>query len=438
MKSNRFSRRNLLAGTGAGMVLAPFVPLIGDAQEGTSPVRLLLVFSANGTIHENWRPSGGETDFSLSPILAPLEAHRNDLLIMDGMHVNDQGPGDDHMQGIAMLWSASRLLEGDEFEGGCGVTSGWGGGISVDQFIANRIGEETAFPSLEFGVQTGGSDIWRRMIYAGPNAPISPDEDPLSAFDRLFGNIGGDETELDRIRAERRSVIDAVTGDLTGLQTRVSSEDKYKIDAHLESIRSIEQRLQNDVTGCQPPELGSELDPFDSDNFPTILKLQMDIVTAALACNLTRVASLQMSYGVSGLVFRWLDISEGHHDISHEGDGNGGAKDQLTRINTWFSEQFAYLLDRMKSVQEGTGTLLDNSMVVFGNELAKGNSHSHDPMPFVVAGKAGGLIRPGRFLDLDGVSHSRLLVSMCHTMGLTDVDTFGDTDEGSGPLSGLS
>jgi hypothetical protein len=223
----------------------------------------------------------------------------------------------------------------------------------------------------------------------------------------------------------------------------VGADDKAKLDAHLAAIRDIEARLDSGGQlggACQQPQLGTPINLGDNANYPMIGKLQMDLLVMALACDLTRVASLQWSTSVSNRVFSWLadPIPEGHHDLSHFGDSDATAMDKLTRINNWYAQQYAYLLAAMKNVPEGEGTLLDHTVVLWGNELARGNSHALDNAPFIVAGSAGGALRTGRYLHYDGtVPHNNLYVSILNAMGIPDT-TFGNPAYCSGPLPNLT
>lgn len=438
--NRNFSRRAFLGSLGAAGVLTPFLPMMrGRAAEGDFPVRLIMCFSPNGTIHENWAPTGSTDDFQLSPILSPLEAFKDQLTILDGLEVVREGPGDGHQKGMALMWTGSRILEGGEFQGGGNSgTAGWGGGISVDQHVANAIGNETAYKSLEFGVQTGGATVWSRMSYAGSNQPIAPEPDPAAMFDRLFADFDIDTSELERIKAERGSVIDLVKGDLESLSSKYGATDQLKVEAHLEAIRQIEQRNDLAVPNCEIPLLDTSPSFDANENFPAVSRLQIDQMVMALACDLTRVASLQWSRSVGGTRFDWLGIPEGHHDLSHLGDSDQSMIDKLTSINTWYAEEFAYLLQQLASVPEGDGTMLDNTLVVWGNELSRGNSHGNHPVPFVLAGGACGRIQPGRWLTYDREPHNRMLVSICHAMGIDEQTTFGNIDSGSGGLAGLT
>ena len=193
MNLNRrnFLRRNFLKGIGVGAAAAPLLPLFeAHAGESEFPRRLILLFSPNGTLYENWAPTGSETDFELGPILAPLEDHKDQLVILDDVKRSNQGAGGAHQRGIAALWSGSEILEGTLFpDQNSGEFSGWGGGITVDQYLANAQGDETLYKSLEFGAFTGAPDLLSRMCYAGSNAPLPPENNPVAMFDRVFGGL---------------------------------------------------------------------------------------------------------------------------------------------------------------------------------------------------------------------------------------------------------
>jgi len=423
----------LLGGLGVAGLGLPLVPMLEREVEGAVlPKRLILLCSANGTIHEQWKPGFDGTTLQLSPILAPLEAHKQDLVVVDGLGWRyDDGPGVDHMR-ICMLWNGTPMLEGNEFQNNTGdKPCGWGAAISVDQFIAGQLGQETPFASLEFGVQNGGAHIYSRVSYAGPNQPIPPEDDPYAMFDRLFSEFGHSEAELARLRARRQSVIDVVKGNLDGLQTKVAAADRLKIEAHLDAVRKIEQRLDSTVT-CEVPMLGEQFDPSANDNFPLVSRLQIDMMVMAMACDLTRVASLLWASAGSNIRYTWLGLETQHHTIAH--DSSEPARNQIAAINTWHAGELAYLIEALKAVPEGEGTMLDNTLIVWGNELADGWTHAQQPSPIVLAGSAGGALQTGRYLDFGEQRHNRLLVSICNLMGLPEVTSFGELDDGSGPL----
>jgi hypothetical protein len=414
-----------------------------SARAATPPRRFLSFFEPNGYVRSAWVPTGTETSFTLNRSLKPLEPHLKDIVILDGLNNTAAlpQPGDDHMRGMGSMLTGTQLLEG-KMMGGSGRPAGFAAGISVDQELVNRLKPPTKLRSLELGVQSGRlGEVYGISSYGGPNQPLPVTNDPAAVFDRLFadGATGaGDPGAAERLRAERRSVLDAVKESYAAVLPRLSAEDRRKLDAHFTHLRSLETRFLDLSTGgggCDRPARPA-LDHRANANFPAVGKLQMDLLVAALACDLTRVGSLQWSHSVGDVRFTWLGASRGHHDMSHDPDSNTATWELVTKIDTWYAEQFAYLLGRLKSIQEGDRTLLDNCLVVWCNELSRGNSHSHDNQPFVLAGRAGGALRTGRFLKYSRIPHNNLLVSLLNAMGVP-ATTFGNPANCTGALTGL-
>lgn len=436
------SRRAFLAGLGAGAAAAPFVPLLNaSGQEASQPKRLLLFYTPHGTIWNQWKPTGSETAFTLAPILAPLARHQKKLTVIAGLGIPDKGVGAPHTKGPSLLWTGSTLLDDGSFNrsdcsGGC--TYGWNSSPSIDQLIINAVKPPTAYVSLQFGVRCGGNNPASRMIYSASKQPLEPQTDPWAAFARLFGGTATPSV-LAQQRAERKSSIDIVKAELDALRLRAAAADRVKIDAHLASLRTIETRLAASQAACAPPALGTKLTAGDAANTPTVMDRQFDLIAAALACDMTRFASYQHTIGDNdGTVYSWLDITDSHHSMTHAPDSDSATWGKLQKIYTWYATKLAELLDRLDAVPEGTGTLLDNTIVVWGSELGKANSHSFAQVPFVVAGGGGGALRTGRFLQpAAGTTHNRLLVSLAQAMGATGISTVGNTDMGTGPLAGL-
>jgi hypothetical protein len=300
------------------------------------------------------------------------------------------------------------------------------------------------------GVQCLGSSGGNsRMIYSGPSQPIDPEQNPRNAFTRLFG--GGVPTSTAPMRGPnneamyQKSVLDLVLGELGALQTRVSTADRLKMQAHAQSIRDLEVSLQTSTStstvGCMAPTLTTNPTPNlgGAPDMPMQLQQQMDIMVAALACDLTRVASMQVSFGDNDNLFpySWLGIHTGHHSLTHMA-ATDAVNAPLTQIYTWYSQQFLYFLKKLDSVAEGNGTLLDNTLVVWGTELGTYLNHMSWPLPMILAGLSGRL-KAGQYINFGNtfVQHNRLLVSICNAMGLANVTKFGSMDIGSGPLPGL-
>jgi hypothetical protein len=436
--SARISRRALL-GAGAALGASTLLPRGVGADTTAPPKRLIVVFSANGTIYDSWKPTGTESNFTLSTILQPLAPFQSKLLVLSGIEVKSayNGPGDDHMKGMGGMLTGIELLPGTT-QGGAGTPAGFAGGISIDQRIAQDIGSKTRFPSLEFGVMVQSSDVWSRMIYAGSDQPLPPMEDPVKAFARVFAGSQLSQAQLAILLKRRQSVLDYAQGSLSSLGPKIGADDRVRVLQHQDSIRQIEKQILAQTAACQLPTVNG-MDLNDINNYPAIATLQMDQLVASLACDQTRIASLQFSHSVSDIPFPWLGIGTGHHTLSHKDDSDTVSQDQLVQINTWYAKQFAYLLKKLDSVPESNGsTLLDNCLVIWMNELAKGNVHSHNPLPVVIAGKCGGALRTGRWLNYANAQpHNNVLVSVANAMG-TNITTFGNPAYCTGPLSNLT
>jgi hypothetical protein len=447
----KLRRRELLAGLG-GLGL---LPLAGAraARADQAPRRLIVFYTPNGTVGPEWRPRGGEADFTFGRILAPLAPWRSKLLVLGGvdMALADAGFGSHHTRGIGGLLTGRRTLMGN-FRSAGPPTAGWASGISIDQHIARTAGASTRFRTLELGVRVIDAEVRGRVSYLGPNQPVPPMESPYDFFDRIFAGGGAPGSDQDgraeRLRLQRKSVLDFLGQELAAVRTHVGTDDRARIDAHLESVRDIERRLLAGGTGpgsapaagCATPALAPRMDVQASENLPAVGRLHMDLLAAAFRCDLARVATLQWTHAESNQTFPFLGLTGQHHAMSHAGDGDLAAQESLTRINVFYAEQLAYLLDRLAATREGDRTLLDNTVVLWANEVGKGNNHAHRDLPFLLAGSAGGHFRTGRFVDYQARGrsqpHNNLLVSLANAMGLADT-TFGDPEHCTGPLPDL-
>jgi len=433
------SRRSVLRGAGSACVALPLLEIMGG-WDGPAPLpkRFVVFWTPNGTILDNWRPTGSEKQFTLPRILKPLVPHQSDLLVVDGVDELSayEGPGDAHQKGTGQGLTGTELQEGD-FKGADGLSAGWGNGISVDQAIANAVGAATKFSSIEFGVNCYGANVGSRISYRGPAQPIPPENDPVAGFSRLFGDFQADPAEQLRRIAERKIVLDAVGADYQKLLPRVGAADRIKLEAHLAAVRDLEMRLGSEGAAggaCAKPELGVVPKYMEVANMPVIGKLQMDLLAMALACDMTRVASIMWANSATNKPTPWLNIPEGHHELAHRGDDDMDAREKLTLINTWYAEQFAYLIAKLKSMPEGEGSVLDNTLIIWVNEHQKGNDHDRDQIPYVIAGKAGGAVNTGRWMQVPGkVPHNNLLVGCMNAMGVP-TKTFGNPAYCTGSL----
>ncbi|PTL80638.1 DUF1552 domain-containing protein [Vitiosangium sp. GDMCC 1.1324] len=427
----RIGRRQFSAGLGASLLATPLLNFLSGEAQAATPVakRLIVFFTPNGTVHRYWRPSGSETDFTFpaGTILEPLNRHRANVLVCEGI---DFVEVDNHEAGMANMLT------------GGGTAQSISGGLSVDQFIASKIGQGSRFQSLEFGVQTSlwGAARSTRMSYSAPGVFVSPEDNPRNAFQRLFGALGGDTASADKLLRRRKSVLDLVRGEMNDLSQRVGAEEKRKLEQHLEALRQTEKGLTEPVAlpGCPSATAPAAMEVFANANFPNVGRAQTDLMVSALTCGMTRVASLQWAHTVAPQVFTWEGEAESHHELSHKDDSNTTGLADFVKCERWFAEQFAYLLDALKARPdlEGGGTMLDSTLVVWAKELGDSRLHTCRSVPFVLAGGASSYLRFGRYLRFNGAPHQKLLTSVCHALGVT-IDTFGDATKATGPLAGL-
>lgn len=445
------SRRQFLRGLGGFTLGLPFLPSLLPRSawgqgEGQFPTRLIIFHTANGQPMRMWTPTGLGADYQLSQVLAPLQNFRDDLIVIRGLNM------------VAAIEAMSSGLLNNGHAAGTAVcltgatpSQDWGGGISVDQLAAQRIGTTTPLRSLELAVDTV-PDMFGRISYLGAGQPVPPQTDPKEAFKRVFSGFSQDQDDprlVTGLNPRDATILDMVKGDYDRIKGRLAPSDRSKLDQHLEQVRALEERLKiplpavgaNCVVPDEPASMHARSNP---DVFPTVGKLQMDLLVMALACDVTRVGSLVWQEGANNMPFTFLPqpIYESHHAISHTVIGEqppleNPGEEALTQINRWFAEQFAYLLGQLKSIPEGKGSLLDHSVVVWTNELSDGFIHNHENMPFVIAGKGGNYFNTGRYIEAFGKPHNDMWVSVLHALGLEDVNDFGEHGSG-GPLAGLS
>lgn len=434
---NLSTRRTFLRQLGLSAAALPFLPTLPSlAQDapGAKTRRIIFLFTPNGTIQPEFWPDQTGPDFKLKRILAPLEPFKNRLMTLRGVCNKVGGDGDNHMRGMSCLLTANQLLPGN-IQGGGGMPAGWARNISIDQEIKNflqaRPETATRFGSLELGVAVPNrADPWTRENYAGPNQPLAPASDPYALFEKLYGSM--------KDRENVGSVLDEVRDDLRTIAAHVDPAEKDLLDQHATFVREMEKDLQNPGTAnllFPPPALEPGV-ALDNDGIPKISHMQADLLVNAMANGMARVASLQYTNSVGQARMRWLDIHEDHHHLSHEPDNNADAQEKLVKINIWLCEQLAYLAKKLDSIPEpgGQGTMLDNTTIVWTNELGKGNSHTLDDIPFVLLG--GGLgFKTGQAMQFDNVPHNRLWLSLAHAFG-HHIPTFGQQDFcNGGPLA---
>ncbi|MFN5271792.1 MAG: DUF1552 domain-containing protein [Planctomycetota bacterium] len=433
--SSYLSRREFAKSLGIASASVPFLLNLGSVVRANSQAtkqRLIVVFSPNGVIPPNFWPDEEGEDFSLKRIMAPLEPFKNRLLTLHGVSDKIRGDGDSHMRGMGCLLTGIELYPGN-IQGGSDTPAGWASGISIDQEIKNYLQSkpetQTRFGSLEFGVGVPSrADTWTRMVYAGPNRPIAPIDQPQAMFNKLYGQRKDQETV--------RSILDDLQADLAKLRSKVSQEDRRLLDEHEALVREFEKQLTPVSTESHiVPEIDSKVED-SNDNIPTLTRQQMDLMLHAIQADFSRIFTFQFTNSVGQAKMRWLGIEEDHHGLSHEPDSNEQAVEKLTKINIWYCEQIAYLAQKLADTPEpgGNGSLLDNTTILWTNELGKGNSHTLENIPFVLIG--GGLgFRTGRSLKYKSTPHNRLLMSLAHGFG-HQIGRFGNENYcNEGPLA---
>ena len=432
------SRRHFLRGAGVALTLPwmESLPLWGAEESALAnepPLRFGVLYFSNGVEPAQWWAKGAGASMEVGPGLEPMRPYREDITFLKGLYnkkaVDSSSPHLGRMPN--MLSGAEVSLDPADIRVG----------KTMDQVLSQEIGHRTAVPSMVLGIEPnelrledGVSMIYGSAIsWASDTKPATKEIYPARAFDRLVGD--GKGRELDR------SILDAVLADAHGLQPKVSQSDKRKLDEYLESIRDIEKRIERAsreerLEGWQPsisePNLERPANDLPQD-VPDHMKLMLDITVLAFQMDKTRVTTLMLNNDLSQMNFGFLDGVKGalHLDLTHNGK-DPELEAMYLRTNQFHIEQFAYLLDRMKSIDEGGRSLLDNSMMMCCSNLFDGDKHEADEMPILLAGRGGGL-KPGRVLDYleKGADNRRacsLYLSLMDRMGVR-LDRFGDTDQ---------
>ncbi|MDZ4697889.1 MAG: DUF1552 domain-containing protein [Deltaproteobacteria bacterium] len=429
------SRRCVLQGGGAAIGLPWLDAMIPRcARAASRPVRLVTYFTANGVPPETWYPTGTETSFELPACLAPLQRHRSRMIVFDGIanagglfydcDASHEGGHIAALTGFPAAKQCSHIAEEAQ-------------GPSLDQAVADVIGTGSRFKSLQLGVAPGASLDTRAGAAAFRKGQlIFPEFSPVKAFRLLFDGpqAGNGKLPTQLLSAQRKSVLDKVMESYKRLQGKLGVEDKTRIDRHLTAIREIEKQiLPSGTASCATPQLPGAI-AETPETIPQRNKQQLELLALALACDQTRVASYMcLGEGSSDAVFTWLGHTSKHHELAHELDTA-----RLTEINAWFADQLSFFLDRLASYPEpGGGTLLDNTLVLWWNELGMGD-HRCDRFPFVLAGGAGGALKMGRFLKSPPrTSNNNLLLSIYNMTTGSQSRSFGMPELCTGPLAGL-
>lgn len=429
----KVTRRALLRAAGG---LAFATPWLESVAQTAPPKRFVALYHPNGVHTEQWTPSVSGSSFTLGMSQSALTPYKPDLLYLQGvdLKVAVTGAGEQHQRGLGGLLTG-RKIEAGAFAGNDGTTAGWASGISVDQELVKVLGEGSRAASLQLGVHAAERDVSGCLSYAGKASPLLPQNDPRQTFARLFG-AAPPADDLEKVRRRRTSVLDAVRDQFARARARVSVADRIQLDAHLDRVRQLELRL----TALPPMTCQSPAQPpavlFDTENaMPSVAGLQLDLLALAFSCDLARVATVMFSDAKNHIALPFLNIASDVHNISHMSNADAMRAD-LARRDAWQAQQLAYLIGKLKASAEGTGTVFDNTLIFWGSEVAQGNIHNHDDMPFVLAG-GGAKWKMGRVVKFTSRAHNDLLLSILQSLGGSHT-TFGDPTYVTGPLSGLA
>ncbi|WP_437673976.1 DUF1552 domain-containing protein [Sorangium sp. So ce131] len=452
------NRRTFLRGAGGVMLGLPFLESLRarDAKAGPAdaPRRFIAFFMCNGVNMARFFPAtryGALTDasFAQDRAIAPLAGYKDKLLIPRGIHMVPRGfgwdetAGDDHAKGMGCKLTAQPLVQGSQYPAG----------ISLDQFIANQLNPQGK-PALTLMVGAKVPNVRGHISYSASERPVTGENNPWRAYQALVGVTGLDTEALERLTKRRQSVLDLVGPEYELLLAkRLSKSDRDKLDMHFQRVRDLEVEMDN-AGIVLPPERVAEIEGINPDTvsydaeFKKIGRMQMDILALAIATGATRAATLQWGSGAFGPIFTWDGMSHmyNHHKLSHgntEDDDSGsevaGYEQMLFDIDRWFVNEYVYLLDRLASYDEGGRSVLDNSAVVFMNELSNGKWHDFRDLPYLIAGSCGGYLKTGQYIkvtrETDTVNdkdapHNKLLTTLANAVGCTadgggPVENFG-------------
>ncbi len=447
------TRRTILRGAGAA-VAVPWLEILQGAEKLSSPpLRMAFMFMPNGVRPDHWTPAGdAETGFDLPPHLQPLARHRNDFLLLENLWNKNTVGRNGHWPKVPS-W-----LHGGYVQRSTGRDLDVGG-TSADQLAARHLGSNTPLPSLELGIEAprtgidniggGFARIYGSFIsWRDPHTPVPKEIVPQLAFDRLFRNNRApvvssinpnDPSVLASLQRDESSVLDLVHEDAKNLRNRGSMSDRVKLDEYFESLRSVELRLEAAmkpqkrwINQGKPPMERPTVAPATHQEH---VRLMLDIMLLAFWTDTTRIATFMFGDAQSGQDYSWLDGVRGSfHGLSHHLNEED-KRSQYERIVNWHTTQLAWFFDRVKSIDEGGTSLLDNSMIMFGGTLKDGNRHDPENLPILLAGRGKGTLRPGRRVRAaEKTPLCNLYLAMLQRMGIKD-QSFGDS---TAVLEGLS
>ena len=434
---NKLSRRTVLKGLGAAVALPwleamrPAVSLAAAGGAKAVPTRMAFLFVPNGVIVPAWTPEGEGRDFKFGETMQSLAAFKNDLNVISGLAQDEgrakgDGPGDHARCASTYLTGAHPVKTS-----GADIRVG----ISVDQVAAEQVGKLTRLPSLELGIErgrtSGNCDSGYSCAYSSaiswktPSTPMAKEINPRQAFERLFGDADGARGRAER-DFYRKSILDVVADDAAKLKTKLGRTDRAKIDEYFTSVRELEQRIERlgEVAVVDPPDF--EAPEETPENAEEHIRLMLDLLVLAFRTDSTRIATFMLGNAGSNRSYSMVGVNSGHHQLSHHRNDEDKIND-IKKIDKFLMSQFAYLLKQLKETKEGSGSLLDHSMIVYGSGLSDGNRHNHDELPIILAGRGNGTIKTSRHIRYQSETPlNNLFMSLLDRMN-APVETFGDS-----------
>jgi hypothetical protein len=444
------SRRDILRGLGVALALPALESLAsagplatgaatagGATTPSGAPLRMAFMSIPNGVQQRHWFPTGPQSAFQLNTTMQPLEHLKPHFQVIGGLKhqhatAGPDGPGD-HARASATFLTGTRARK----TAGKDIFVG----ISVDQVAAQTYGNRTRFPSLELtcdAIRNSGScdsgyacAYQYNIAWSSPTTPVTPDPNPRSVFERMFGAGSRDERSKNYAlrQATQRSILDFILEDAQRLQAELGVADRRKLDEYLGGVREIEQRIDaGDEFGHIPnPDMDTP------EGIPAVfsdhIDLMYDLMALAFQTDSTRIATLLLAYDGSNRIFPELEIAEGHHHLSHY-QREPGVPEKIAKIDQFYVQRFARFLEKLNSMTDVDGqSILHNSMIVYGGAIADGNRHTHDNLPVILAGHGGGQFTSGRYLQVRDQPMSNLFVSMLQNYGVR-TDRFGYSTAG--------
>ena len=432
ISKTHLSRRTFLRGVGVSIAL-PFLESMvpaGTALAQTAAkgrTRFGAIYFPHGATMDKWTPAADGSNFELSEILQPLAPFRNQVnIISDLSHPQAYGGGSatsNHNR------SAATFLSGAHAEAGPKAHLG----ITMDQVAAQHIGQDTPLPSPELMIEDatlscgdGLSCAYRDTIsWQNANSPLPMENNPQVVFEKLFGD-GNTDAERRARREQAVSLLDSVVGEVSSLQRKLPAVDRSRLDQYLGDIREVERRIQKAAneasTELSLPTLPTGV-PKDVDAH---IKLMFDLQVLAWQANITRVTTLLMDKELSNAVYPKSGVRDAFHILSHHSNLRENM-DRFAVLNRYHVTLFTYLLDKLRSLPDGDGTLLDHSLILYGSAMSDGNQHNHGPLPIILAGGASGALRGGRHLrHPKDTTMSNLLLATLDKLGVP-TEKFGDS-----------